>query len=214
MNIHSLAAKTIVLLMVFAVGCSTSTTIPTYKISDLFKSYCLFQPGSYWIYTNDSVPSSDRISIGEIEESTRFDPTTNDYRYEAIQMSINDNPLNISMFELTAGNTPVESGKMNSLMRMYMNDGSYFLVFSPQYPIGEEIPLGETIGRYTNVEILDSLTIMDHTFTEVYHTRVIMDATGTAYQYYIAKNYGLVRFSATSDTHTYSYSVKSSSLAQ
>ncbi len=214
MNIHSLTAKILLVLMLVVAGCSTSSTIPTYKISDLFKSYCLFQPGSYWIYTNDEEPSSDRISVGEIDESTRFDPSTNDYRYEAIEMSINDNPLNIKTIELTAGSTQVETGKMNSLMRMYMTDGSYFLVFSPQYPLGEEIPLGETIGRYTNVEILDSLTILGNVYTEVYHTQVMMDATGTAYQYYIAKNYGLVRFSVTSDTLSYSYSLKSSSLAQ
>ncbi len=214
MNFHSFTAKVLVVLTLVVTGCSSSTTIPTYKISDLFKSYCLFQPGSYWIYTNDQNPSSDRVSVGEIDESTRFDPTTNDYRYEAIEMNINSNPLNITMFELTAGNTQVEAGQMNSLMRMYMNDGSYFLVFSPQYPIGEEIPLGETIGRYTNVEVLDSLTVLDNLYTDVYHTQVIMDATATEYQYYIAKNFGLVRFSATSETQTYSYSLKSSSLAQ
>lgn len=207
--------KTMVfLLIIFATGCSSTSSVPSYKISDLFKSYCYFESGSSWTYTNDSTPSTDKVTISEINEYTRFEPSSDDYRYQAIEINLDDNPLNMTLFELTAGTTQVETGKMNSLFRMYLEDGSYYLVFSPQYTLGEEISLGETIGRYTNVEILNTMTIYDNTYESVYHTRVIMDATGSEYHYYIAKNYGLVRFTVSTSQEQYSYSLKSSSLNQ
>jgi hypothetical protein len=208
-----LATALIALTIIFS-GCSTTSSVPNYKVSDLFKSYCYFESGSSWTYTNDSIPSTDKVTISEINEYTRFEPSTDDYRYQAIEISLDDNPLNMTLFELTAGTTQVEAGKMNSLFRMYLKDGSYYLVFSPQYPLGEEISLGETIGRYTNVEILNTMTIYENTYESVYHTRVIMDATSTEYHYYIAKNHGLVRFTVSTPQQEYSYSLKSSSLIQ
>ena len=204
----------IFVLLVLTSGCTSSSSIPTYKVSSLFKSYCLFETGSYWVFSNETAPSTDTIRVGEVNTSTRFNPATNDYRYEAIEMSISNNPLSMETFEITAGNTQVEAGHMNSLLRLYLQDGSYFLIFSPQYPIGEEIPLGETIGQYTNVEIIPTYTLNNKTYSDVYHTQVIMNSLNTEYHYYIAKNHGLIRYTVKNETTEYAYSIVNSSLIQ
>jgi hypothetical protein len=176
-------------------GCfSSSNGIPYYAISDEFAGYCWFQEGSYWIYQNDSTLVNDSILITEVREHKRFNPESIDYNYQAVEMFTNTNNFNVAHHELTAGSFEVEPGEMNSLLRIYFNDGTYQLIFSPEYPLGEEIILGDELGNYTNVEIIDEYQLNGNTYNQVYHTRIVVSvAANIEYNYWIAKNYSLIK---------------------
>lgn len=83
---------------------------------------------------------------------------------------------------------------MNSLLRLYKSDGSYHLVFLPQFPFGEEEIMGDEIGTYTNIEMLDNFELNNRTYSNVYHTRVVILHNNTIeYNYWIAKNHSLIK---------------------
>ncbi len=99
------------------------------------------------------------------------------------------------------------------MLRLYKDDGTYQLIFSSQYAIGEDIILGDDIGLYTNVEIIESLELNGNTYTEVYHTRLIITVNSNIeYNYWIAKNYGIVKSVTTINGQTNSISLRSASL--
>jgi len=55
------------IFLLFLIGlfmaCQKET--PYYKISDNMKQYFVYQPGSFWIFTNDSTNESDSMYISE-----------------------------------------------------------------------------------------------------------------------------------------------------
>lgn len=202
---------TISLIMSGCLGGGTSG-VPYYTISTEFSEYCWYKQGSYWIYQNDSTLLSDTISISEVLESKRFNPENIDYNYQAVEMFTNENIFLVSKIELTAGDTVQLPGKMNSLMRIYYTDGHYQLIFSPEYPIGEEVILGEQLGVYTNVEVIANLAVNGNTYNDVWHTRIVINATNSEYNFYIARGKGLVKSVMNTDGITQSLSVLSSNL--
>lgn len=195
-------------------GCFNSGGgIPYYALSDEFASYCWFEAGSSWVYQNDSTLATESIIIGEVDVSKRFNPQNVDYNYQAVEMYMKDNTLGITRHELTAGDYEVVSGEMNSLLRIYKSDDTYELIFSPKYPIGEEIALGDVIGLYSNVEIIESLELNGNTYNDVYLTRIIKTVgNNIEHNYWIAKNYSLIKTVSTINGQTTSISLISSSL--
>ncbi len=195
-------------------GCfNSNSSIPYYVISDEFAEFCWFETNSWWYFQNDSTLSADTVRILEVNNSQRFDTDDHSYNYEAVEQFLNSSAFQITEFELTAGNYEADSGVMNSLMRMYFSDGSYEHVFTPQYSIGEEIILGDDIGVYTNVSVESSMEINGNTYTDVWHTRRVVSVNMNAeYNYWIAKNYGLVKRTANIEGEMHSFSLVSSNL--
>ena len=195
-------------------GCfSSGESLPYYTLSQEFTEYCWFETDSYWIYQNDSTLATDSVKITEVEEAKRFNPQGVDYNYQAVDMYMKPNVFSFSRHELTAGDYEAAANEMNSLLRLYEADGSYRLVFSPKYAIGEEIDLGAGVGLYSNVEIIGSLEINGNTYSDVYHTKIIMEGgTGTEYNYWIAKNFSLVKSVVINNGQTISISLKSANL--
>ena len=195
-------------------GCfSSGESLPYYTLSQEFTEYCWFETNSYWIYQNDSTLATDSVKITEVEEAKRFNPQGVDYNYQAVDMYMKTNVFGFSRHELTAGDYEAAANEMNSLLRLYEADGSYRLVFSPKYAIGEEIDLGAGVGLYSNVEIIGSLEINGNTYSDVYHTKIIMESgTGTEYNYWIAKNFSLVKSVVINNGQTISISLKSANL--
>jgi len=206
----------IVLIVGVITSCSTPSQpnpIPYYKISDNFKSYCLFDTNSYWVYIDDATLVTDTVKINDIVETKRLNQDNVKFNYQAIEMLTNENYFGISNLEITAGEYEVKAGEMNSLLRMYKTDGSYHLVFLPQYPYGDEIIMGDDIGVYTNIEKIDSFELNNHTYNDVYHTRVVVSKnTVTEYNYWIAKNYGVIKIVKVSNGTTSSVSLQTSNL--
>ncbi|MBC8321440.1 MAG: hypothetical protein H8E34_12040 [Bacteroidetes bacterium] len=195
-------------------GCASSDEeLPYYTISKEFKDYCWFDDGSYWIFQNDSTLVTDSVKIDEVIEDTRYDLEQEDFSYQAFDMYIKSNIFGIKRYELTAGDYRASPGKMNSLLRLYKDDGSYQLVFSPQYPIGHDIIMGDKIGVYTNVELMETFALNGNTYNDIFHTRVIISVdTAIEYNYWTAKNYSLIKWVSTSNGKTTSISLRNANL--
>jgi hypothetical protein len=127
-------------------------------------------------------------------------------------MYIASNVFNITRYELTANNFEPELTSMNSLFRLYKTDGSYHLIFLPQYPMGESVIIGDEIGTYTNVEIMNTFEVNNITYQNVYHTRIVVSSTNTEYNYWIAKYHSLIKATSIIDGQTTSISLKSDHL--
>jgi len=217
MKTSKITTGLIILLLLniqFLTGCfSSGEGIPYYTLSQEFTNYCWFEANSYWIYQNDSTLATDTIKITEVKDSKRFNPQNVDYNYQAVDMYMKTSIFGFSRHELTAGDYETAANEMNSLLRLYKDDGSYYLVFSPKYAIGEEIDLGVGVGLYTNVEIIGSFELNGNTYSDVYHTKIIMEgSTGAEFNYWIAKNFSLVKSVITSNGQTISISLKSANL--
>lgn len=213
----------IIIIIVFAFGlliqqgCNTKVnTIPFYQLSDEFKSYCLFETGSSWEYQSSLLSQTESVNISEIQENIWTNTYNEDYNYEAVDMFVANNDIGISMIELTAGSTLNSTSSMNSQMWMFYNDGDYRLIFAPKFPLGEEQLLGEHEGYYTNIEILPTMQIGENTYTDVWHTQVIdhFEVGFGDFDFYIAKNYGLVKIQNIIGTDTIVLQLINSSLIQ
>lgn len=182
-------------LTIIISGCSNNNTAkPYYLISDEFAEYCYFQEGSSWIFQNDSILATDSVNISEITEVKRYASSPIQHHYQAIDMFTGNNEFNIARYEITAGSYKPDDGEMNSLLRLYFKNESYQLIFSPKYPLGEEIILGDAIGVYENVEIIENYELLNNTYEDVWHTRIIVSVNDNIeYNYWIAKNHGLIK---------------------
>lgn len=213
-NIIKLAVVAFLGILIVS-GCNQGTPKPYYKISDEFKEYCYFTEGSSWVFQNDSTLVTDSINITELKDKQRFNPEPVQYHYQAVDMFLNTNVFQILRYEITAGNEVPDEGEMNSLLRKYLENGNYQIVFSPKYPMGEEIILGDEIGVYENVEIIGDLELNGNSYKDVWHTNVkISHTSNIEHNYWIAKNYGLIKTVTTIDGVTTSISLKTSNLLQ
>ncbi len=205
----------IIFLSLLFSNCNEQEALPYYTISSEFSSYCEFELGSSWVFQNDSTLVKDSITISEKKDSRRFQADPFKHNYQAIDMFLKNNDFQISKYEITAGNYIPEAGDMNSLLRLYSEDGSYQIIFLPQHPIGDEIIMGDEIGVYSNVCILNNFELNGNSYTEVWHANVVVSVNNNLeYNYWIAKNYGLIKFVITKDEITTSISLVSSALIQ
>ena len=199
-NNYKIIQLTVISILMWAIiGCTNSSTdanisTPYYHLSDEFTDYCWFDEGSYWVFQDDSTLVTDTVRVTGVLESKRFHNQQTAYNYEAVEISINSNSFDIAEYELTAGNFEVTPGEMNSLLRLYKSDGSYHLLFLPQFAFEEEVIMGDEIGTYTNIELLTTFEINNRTYNDVYHTRVVISVNNSVeYNYWVAKNHSLIK---------------------
>jgi len=186
----------VILTLLLTNSCNKRVTpIPTYNITNEFKSYCLFQPGSNWDYYSSELNDTVKINLSELTEDEWYNNVGEIYNYEAIDMYFSNNDLGFYMIEITAGSTLDAVNPMNSLMRIFFDNGDYRLVFDAKYPLGEEQIVGQQEGVYENVEILPSMELHGNTYSDVYHTRVtdFYNQGFGDFDFYIAKNHGLIK---------------------
>jgi len=200
---------TSLIVLLLTSGClrDIDNSIPYSEISEEFADYCWFEIGSYWVFQNDSTLLTDTVKIDNLLESSRLHNQGKSFNYQAIELFLANNSFNISKYELTAGSPETTSSNMNSLLRLYKDDGSYHLVFLPQYAVGEVVNMGVDIGNYTNIEILESYVLNSKTYHNVYHTRVVIPSKDSEYNYWIAKNHGIIKAVSTINEETTSISV-------
>lgn len=207
----------IIFMVILLQACKKKdNTIPYYTLSETFKSYCFFQDGSSWIYQSSLLSTTETISISSHNENIWTNTFGEVYNYQAVDMYIHDNDLGISMIELTANSTLNAVTNMNSQMWLFFSDGDYRLIFAPQYPLGEEQRLGEHEGYYTNVEIIPSMLLGTNTYSDVYHTRIIdhFEQGFGNFDFYIARNFGLVKMQNIVNNDTIILQLVNSSLIQ
>ena len=203
---------------VFFQSCDKTEYIPPphYTFSDEFKTYALFEPDSKWEYQGTEFEGTTEVLINGIGEHKWTNSFGEEYTYDAIDMYAVDNEANILMIELTAQSNLNATTSMVAQMWLFYSNGDYRLVFAPQYPMGEEQLLGEHEGKYVNVEIIPSYTLGNNTYSDVYHTRVTdyLESGYGDFDFYIAKNHGLVKMLNVNDGDTTILELVSSSLIQ
>lgn len=185
-----------VVIILFTNSCGTkSTAKPHYKMTDEFKLYCMFQPESSWQYYNSLLNDTTTIILNTLKKDIWHNNVGESYSYEAVNMFFIANSLGISTIQLTAGSTVNSTNPMNSLMRIFYDNGDYRLVFDAKYPLGEEQIIGENEGIYENVEVISNMELHGHTYSNVYHTRItdFYNQGFGDYDFYIAKYYGIIK---------------------
>ncbi len=211
------------LIILFILGaCNTKNADPYYKISNEFKQYCLYNQNSYWIYQNDTTGIKDSLKLSDVQDYVAFhspDNTAGPYSFDVIDLDF-DTTKNLPMIKgsITAGNpTTGKEGTMRDLYWLFFKNGNYLLAFAPGFPLGEEQRLGDKPGFYTNIKKLSTYSVNGVTYNDVYHTQV-RKTEGTPdtvnYQFYFAKNYGLVKWTRSVKGETTSYSLVGSDLIQ
>ena len=207
--------------VIFGACNKTNDGNPYYKISDVFKQYCLFQEQSEWTYQDDSTNISYNLTVSDISSYIGFhspDNLSGAYSFDAIDI-VFDTATKLDLFRgtLNAGNPTTGSGDMTDMYWLFFKNGNYLLAFAPGYPLGEEQRLGDNPGYYTNIEILNDFNLNGKDYTDVYHTQV-KKTEGTPdtvyYQFYFAPNYGLIKWTRRVSGQTTSYSLTQSNLIQ
>ncbi len=186
----------LVLLVFVANSCGPKITpIPYYKLSDEFKSYCLFQSGTSWEYYSSSIDWNDIVQVTDVQENKWLNEFNEHYNYQAFDMIVSQNNIGLSFIELTAGSTLNAVNTMNSQMWLFFDNGDYRLIFDAKYPMGEEQILGEHEGAYKNIELIPSMELRGNTYTDVYHTKVTdyYEQGFGDFDFYLAKSYGMIK---------------------
>lgn len=222
MNKNKILAAVVLISLLF--GCMTEgdlAKLDHYPISSEFKTYTLFNQGSRWTYEKENTKIQATIlvdSVFKYKGVNGLDPDNDvEYKYEAYESFINrPNNMNIKKMEIAATNQSKNYSDMTSLLRLFYND-QYHTIFEPNHQFGEIIAIGDTSGKYVNVEFLAQYTVLSETFSSVYHTRVydsLYPAQTQIYDFYIAKNFGIIRQEMRSKTDTIIWNLKSWDLYQ
>lgn len=190
-------------MLLFMIGCTTKEVDSEYNykaISEEFNHYTAFDSASYWMYqkTMAGTPIIDVVRVTKVNFDRRFhyDVTTTGFYYDAYELTLTSEQIGFNKSEVTAG-TAYEGSTMNENYRVYFNNGRYFSIFTPKYPIGETQHLGEAEGDYTNLGFYDQMTIGGRQYSNVYHTRVEDnpgDPEKAVMEFFFAKDFGLVKY--------------------
>ena len=173
-----------IVLLIFVFSCNKSSTT-TYYISDSFKAWSLFQPGSYWVYLDEKKQMPDSIYLDSKPISYFTPPKPASIQYEIIDYQISNGFLNYAAIECG------ENGSNLGLSDFYSND-SYALstgvIDNTMTMVSENCRL---------IERLDTMVINNYKFTNVIHTRDTNNFLTHIWRkdYYFAKNIGLLKFS-------------------
>lgn len=212
-----------IVLLLIAASCANHDDyqVPAiYDISDEFKSYTVFDSASFWVYKNDSNTTFDTVKIVKVLTDKRFHIDNSGaagFYYNAIELIYEESTIGFLKAELTAGSKYDANTTMTENFRLYLNNGRYFSIFTPKFPMGSTQILGINEGNYTNVKIHDAFFINEIEFNSVYETSVkdYHDGNDTVFmKFFIARNYGLIKWSKSSTTINESWSLRSSSLSQ
>ncbi len=209
--------------IIFFSACNSSLngSDPYYKISSLFKQYCLFQAQSQWTYRNDSTNKTYNVSITNVSPYIGFHSPNNvagPYSYDAIDMIYDTaNRLNLLKSSINAGDPSSGTGKMKDLYWLFFKNGNYLLAFAPGYPMGVAQRLGKNPGLYTNLQLLNSFSLNGKNYSDVYHSQV-KKTEGTpdtvTYEFYFALHYGLIKWTRRVNGKETSFSLAQSHLIQ
>jgi hypothetical protein len=214
----SLLAAVLLITTFTIISCHSTpseTLQPDYDISQLSKDYVVFEQGSKWTYQDDSTLQKSVVEVYSSSEEIRTSSNP-PYTYRAKWMWYAANNVNLQRGEVFASNFNVGETIPNSAERIYFMDGHYKIAFAPFYPVGSPIMLGGEEGIFINKELLPTMTLNGKTYNEVYHSvseDLQQEAPDTVfYHFYIAKNYGLIKYTVTKKDYSTSISLIEASL--
>jgi len=183
--------------------------VTLYRISNSFKAYTLFNPGSTWTYTNEATKQETTITIDSVVFYVGVNLIANtneiDFQYEAFEMFLHEgNDMEFVKYEIAATNNKKEASNMTSLMRLFIGD-KYHTAFQPNFYTGDTIDIGTVSGYYINLGFMQSYQVSGHLFENVFLTKVLDDFNPQGkevLEFYFASNVGIVRFIRSTETNT------------
>lgn len=170
------------------------------EVSPAFKAYTVFGPGSYWIYKNQLNDVKDSVVVREVTTQRRFhNVQTNSpgFYYKAYELFYTSGPIALTLGEVTGGYAATSTDTLPENFRIYFDNGRYFSILTPKYPLGKEQHLGINEGNYTNVSFHRSLELEGKSYSDVYETVVkdYHDGNDTVYmRFFLAKDAGVIRY--------------------
>lgn len=192
---------------------------PDFDFSQSAKDYLYFLPNSYWVYQNDSTLNAYSVKLFSTHEEIRQSgASATQYTYNAYWMYYSNNDAGLQKGELFATNFTIADDIPNTKERIYFNDNHYKIAFAPMYPFGQRILLGGEEGTFINKEFLPSMSIGTKEYDSVYHS-ISEDYTAEPpdtvfYHFFIAKHYGLIKYSIIHKNSAVSFSLLESNLIQ
>ena len=179
-------------------SCSKKKAI-TYYIDNSFKEWVLFQKGSYWVYFNDSSHMLDSAFV-DMQPRYGLSPPETEHmdHYQSIYYTVTSSFIR----DVYIGRDPDES---------YVAIGFFY----PKNDVFKALNSGYTNGSWNGsssftslIEKIDTMILNYKKFTNVIHTRtneVIYDSS--QYDFYFAKNIGLIKFSAKTNSFDSTWSL-------
>jgi len=195
-------------LVFIATSCIEEEKYHHRYVSEETKEWSLFQPGSYWIYQNDSTGATDSVFIKE-GPTSHFDggPTDAMDYLEVINTSFSSSF--ISQIELEAHYYGANTISLN-------NTNASVLIL--RFPISNEI-ISQNFYTFEHIEHFDSLNVNGTWIKDTYHTRYTRFKEGIStidyiYDFYIAKNIGIVICEKQSETENFRWSLVRRNIVQ
>ena len=209
----------LLIMLVTIVSCTKSDSysppLETSEVSALFKSYTVFDSSSYWIYENSQNQVIDTVTLIGYFTERRFHSPINQnpgFYYNAYITQFQSNLIGLIQGEITGGYSNDQTDSLPENYRIYFNNGRYFSILTPQYPLGEEQLLGINEGNYTNQAFYSTFELNGNIFNDVFQVQVkdYQQAPDTVLmQFLLAKNVGLIRYYRQSDNSTQDWTLKS-----
>lgn len=183
----------------------------TSEVSEAFKAYTVFGPSSYWVYKNQLNDATDSVWVEDVITQRRFHSfqTGNPgFYYNAYELIYSSGATSLTRGEVTGGFATATTDTLPENYRIYFENGRYFSILTPKYPIGQEQLLGINEGNYTNIGFYRNFELDGKTYADVYETLVkdYHDGNDTVYmRFYLAKDAGLIRFMKESSAENYDW---------
>lgn len=180
-------------------------------VSPTFKAYTVFGPDSYWIYKNQLNNVKDSISVRDVNTQKRFhivQPNSPGFYYKAYEVFYSSGSFTLSRGEVTGGIASTSADTLPENYRIYFDNGRYFSILTPKYPLGQEQRLGINEGNYTNVAFYEDFELNGKSYSDVYETTVkdYHDGNDTVYmRFFLAKDAGIIRYIRESSTENFDW---------
>jgi hypothetical protein len=194
---------TFVLIFLISIGLFISSCKKEgkhYYISEEFKSWCLFQRGSYWIYSNDSTMlldsvflTSDPLLIDVQSNQDKGSPT-----HQVIEMNLSSLLFKYCRIDATT------NGDEIFWMSISNNNPTALWAHYPQY----FIPTSNytTIEQYKTLAYDSTFIIGSNNFSNVVQTQYSL-GTSDKFVFYFAKHIGLIKVIFETPDSTVSWSL-------
>ncbi len=220
MNRKLIAIAALGLFMVVFSSCFEREGTSKFLISNEFKAYTAFLPGSYWVYKHLETNRLDTVYLIDSDTATWFQfaygSTSQGYFYDVLQFYYAPNALGMDSSVVYAAGVRKTNYDMVDVWRVYYGQ-RYNIIFDPKPETNAEQDFGNTLGFYTLLVRNEPLVFQELSYGSVWQTRVrdYFNPANIIYlEYSIARNFGIVRFRRTTNDEIHTWELVDSELFQ